>query len=72
MTLLHPGARGVVITIDIDEGLACFTIATESATYPTASRPFWRRVRPSVAASFGPTLAGCRPVPSVASLRELA
>jgi hypothetical protein len=33
MSLLHPAAGAVVITDDIDEGLACFKIATESATY---------------------------------------
>jgi hypothetical protein len=30
---LHPAAGAVVITDDIDEGIACFKIVTESATY---------------------------------------
>ena len=30
---LHPAAGAVVITDDIDEGIACFKIATDSATY---------------------------------------
>ena len=33
MSLPHPAAGAVVITDDIDEGLACFKIVTESATY---------------------------------------
>jgi hypothetical protein len=33
MSLLEPAAGAVVITDDIDEGLACFKIVTESATY---------------------------------------
>ena len=33
MTALHPAAGAVVITDDLDEGIACFKIVTESATY---------------------------------------
>ncbi|MGH6897384.1 MAG: hypothetical protein ACREJ5_12705 [Geminicoccaceae bacterium] len=33
MALLHPAAGAVVITDDIDEGIACFKVVTESATY---------------------------------------
>jgi hypothetical protein len=33
MPLLHPPPDAVVITDDLDEGIACFKIATDSATY---------------------------------------
>ena len=33
MPLLKPAVGAVVITDDLDEGIACFRIATDSATY---------------------------------------
>ena len=33
MPLVHPAAGAVVITDDVDEGIACFKVVTESATY---------------------------------------
>jgi hypothetical protein len=33
MPLLHPAAGAVVITDDFDEGIACFKVVTDSATY---------------------------------------